>query len=315
MGYLRFKPGPSLQRLTFYAWDTGVTRYFNERLGVTVDGRGYYGTAYVGLNLTNSTRPAISQYDALAGPAYRFYLQPRYSISGRVIGGYAYGNFSADTNGFGARNPRPLIPMGPPSPPAPASSANSTLSPTSASGWLPSTSPPASAPASKTASDLPAASSTASENSNQQSRAKESSRRMNSLALPFFFFFFFFLFPQFAIWDAGDHGADAAPKRHRLRGGENPPGFAVAQGPKFIIFPHSQQTIFPPPPKKKKKKKKKLPSLQKENLRSLPAYERKTFTRRKFVQSGALMAAACVASSAAPTFAEALPGDRQALAH
>ena len=50
MGYLRFQPGPSIQRLTFYAWDTGLTRYFNERLGITVDGRGYYGTAYVGLN-------------------------------------------------------------------------------------------------------------------------------------------------------------------------------------------------------------------------------------------------------------------------
>jgi len=103
MGYLRFQPGPSLQRLTYYAWDTGGTRYFNERLGLTVDGRGYYGTAFVGLNPSNITRPSISQYDALAGPTYRFYLQPKYSISGRVMGGYAYGNFSADTNGFGAK--------------------------------------------------------------------------------------------------------------------------------------------------------------------------------------------------------------------
>lgn len=100
MGYLRFKPGPSLQRLTFYAWDTGLTRYFNERLGVTIGGRGYYGTAYVGLNQFNLTRPAISQYDVLGGPTYRFYLQPRYSIAGRVMGGLAHGNFSGDTNGI-----------------------------------------------------------------------------------------------------------------------------------------------------------------------------------------------------------------------
>jgi hypothetical protein len=100
MGYLRFKPGPSLQRLTYYAWDTGITRYFNERLGVTIDGRGYYGTAFVGLNPSNITRPAISQYDAMGGPTYRFYLQPRYSIAGRAVAGYAYGNFSGDTNGF-----------------------------------------------------------------------------------------------------------------------------------------------------------------------------------------------------------------------
>jgi len=104
MGYLRFQPGPTLQRLTYYAWDTGVTRYLNERLGITVDGRGYYGTAYVGLNSSSITRPAVSTYTAMAGPTYRFYLQPRYGISGRVLGGYARGKFTGDTNGFGTIN-------------------------------------------------------------------------------------------------------------------------------------------------------------------------------------------------------------------
>ncbi len=98
-GYLRFKPGPSLQRLTYYAWETGLTRFTNERLGYTLVGRGYYGTAYVGLNFTNDTRYAISQYDLLFGPVYRFYLQPKYSISGRAMAGWAHGNFSGDTNG------------------------------------------------------------------------------------------------------------------------------------------------------------------------------------------------------------------------
>jgi len=100
MGYLRFTPGPSRQRLTYYAWETGLTRFSTERLGYTLDGRGYYGTAYVGLNFSNITRPAISQYDLLFGPVYRFYLQPKYSISVRVMGGGAYGNFEGDTNGF-----------------------------------------------------------------------------------------------------------------------------------------------------------------------------------------------------------------------
>lgn len=84
-GYLRFTPGPDRQRLTYYAWETGLTRFSNERLGYTALGRGYYGTAYVGLNFSNITRPAISQYDFLFGPVYRFYVQPRYSISGRVL--------------------------------------------------------------------------------------------------------------------------------------------------------------------------------------------------------------------------------------
>ena len=50
---------------------------------------------------TGITKPAISQYAVLVGPTYRFYLQPRYSVSGRVMAGYAQGNFSGDTNGFG----------------------------------------------------------------------------------------------------------------------------------------------------------------------------------------------------------------------
>ncbi len=100
MGYLRFTPGPSRQRLTYYAWETGLTRFSTERLGYTLDGRGYYGTAFVGLNFSNITRPAISQYDLLFGPIYRFYLQPKYSIAGRVMAGGAYGNFEGDTNGF-----------------------------------------------------------------------------------------------------------------------------------------------------------------------------------------------------------------------
>src|ERR1700722_3003124 len=46
-GYLRFTPGDSLQRVNEYDWNTGGTRYFNEGLGVTVDGRGYYGTPFI----------------------------------------------------------------------------------------------------------------------------------------------------------------------------------------------------------------------------------------------------------------------------
>ena len=102
MGYLRFSPGASVQRVTYYAWVTGLTRYFSDRLGVTLDGRGYYGTPFVGLNPSGITKPAISTYTAMAGPSYRFYLQPKYSIALRGMGGYARGNFSADTNGFGS---------------------------------------------------------------------------------------------------------------------------------------------------------------------------------------------------------------------
>ncbi len=71
MGYLRFTPGPSLQRLTWYSWDTGLTRYSSERLGFTLDARGYFGHAFVGLNPSsqgNFTRPEISMDNVLVGP-------------------------------------------------------------------------------------------------------------------------------------------------------------------------------------------------------------------------------------------------------
>ena len=113
MGYLRFQPGATLQRTTFYGWNTGLTRYYSERFGVDLDARGYYGIAYTGLQEptgTNSgtnatdTRPKISEYNVLLGPTYRFYIQPKFSISGRVLGGFGLGDFSGDTNGFGSVN-------------------------------------------------------------------------------------------------------------------------------------------------------------------------------------------------------------------
>lgn len=103
MGYMRFVPGPNKQRVTMYAWDTGLTRYYSQRLGATVDVRGNYGTAFVGLNPYSVTRPAIATYSIQGGPSYRFYLQPKYSVAGRVMAGYMHGNFSGDTNGFGSK--------------------------------------------------------------------------------------------------------------------------------------------------------------------------------------------------------------------
>jgi hypothetical protein len=110
-GYMRTLPGPGtisgagLQHLNEYGWNVGVTRYYSEKFGVTLDGRGFYGHAYLGPNAITSsaiTEPRVSQYEAMFGPTYRFLLHPKYSISGRVLGGIAYGNFSSDTGTFGA---------------------------------------------------------------------------------------------------------------------------------------------------------------------------------------------------------------------
>jgi len=102
-GYQRFTPGPDLQRTTMYSWNVAVSRFWSEKLGLTFDGRGNYGTAFVGLNETSLTRPAISHYDVLVGPTYRFRMRPRYSLAGSVKGGVAVSNFTGDTNGFGTK--------------------------------------------------------------------------------------------------------------------------------------------------------------------------------------------------------------------
>jgi hypothetical protein len=99
-GFLRFTPGAALQRVNEYIWNVGFTRYYSERLGVTIDGRGSYGTAFIERPVISSyAKPAVNQYSGLIGPTYRFYLQPRFSISGRVLAGFTYGNFSGDTGG------------------------------------------------------------------------------------------------------------------------------------------------------------------------------------------------------------------------
>jgi hypothetical protein len=108
-GYMRFRLPSPLMRVNENMWNAGVTRYYSERLGLSLDARGIYGTAFIepteGTPITAGdagvTHPAISQYTVMVGPSYRFYTQPRYSISGRVMGGIALGDFTGDTNGDG----------------------------------------------------------------------------------------------------------------------------------------------------------------------------------------------------------------------
>jgi hypothetical protein len=101
MGYQRFNLSNHLQRVTEYSWVGDFTRYFGDKVGVTLDGRGNYGTAFIQpkKEVDNISHPAINQYSGMIGPVYRFYRTPRYSVSGRVLGGISYGNFSGDFQG------------------------------------------------------------------------------------------------------------------------------------------------------------------------------------------------------------------------
>jgi hypothetical protein len=92
-GYLRFRPGHTLQHDSEAAWNVGVTDYFRKRLGVTADFRGYYGTTYTGNNLYAVHNPSISQYTFLFGPQYRITMGPRFASSLQVLAGAGHGNF------------------------------------------------------------------------------------------------------------------------------------------------------------------------------------------------------------------------------
>ena len=101
-GYLRFRPGDSLQRNNEAGWNLGVTDYIKPNLGITVDVRGYYGTAYVGNNPYGIFLPSISQYSFLAGPQFRVYARPRLAVSLQGLVGFGHGNFDTGTGGLPA---------------------------------------------------------------------------------------------------------------------------------------------------------------------------------------------------------------------
>jgi hypothetical protein len=101
-GYLRFRPGDSLQKNNEAGWNIGVTDFIKPNLGVTVDVRGYYGEAYIGNNPYGIFLPSISQYSFLFGPQYRVYTKPKLAVSLQGLAGFGHGNFDTGTGGLPA---------------------------------------------------------------------------------------------------------------------------------------------------------------------------------------------------------------------
>jgi hypothetical protein len=95
-GYTRFRPGGSLQHINESAWNAGFTDYLRGKLGVTVDLRGYYGTAFITPNPFNIFKPSISQYSFMAGPQYRLVAREHWAIGAQVLAGASRGNFAAN---------------------------------------------------------------------------------------------------------------------------------------------------------------------------------------------------------------------------
>jgi hypothetical protein len=103
-GYLRFRPGSALQHNSESSWNLDLTDYLRGDLGVTIEGRGYYGTAYTGTHVGNGIaqayEPSISQYSVMAGPRYRFFKGQHWGWTGQVEAGVGHGNFGTGTNGL-----------------------------------------------------------------------------------------------------------------------------------------------------------------------------------------------------------------------
>jgi hypothetical protein len=108
-GYLRFRPGTTLQHINEAAWNVGLTDYLHGKLGITADFRGYYGTAYTYNNPFNVHAPSISEYTFMAGPQYRFYAREHWAASVQALAGAGHGNFDTNTGGL----PGPLINLWP----------------------------------------------------------------------------------------------------------------------------------------------------------------------------------------------------------
>lgn len=99
-GYLRFRPGHSLQKTSEGGWNVGITDYLKGRLGVTADARGYYGTTFTYVNQYQVFNPSISQYTFMAGPQYRFFEGQHWGWNAYVLAGIGHGNFGTGTGGL-----------------------------------------------------------------------------------------------------------------------------------------------------------------------------------------------------------------------
>ncbi len=113
--YLRVRPGPNLQHATEYGWNAGATRYFNPKLGVTLDFRGYYTNAFTGNGsgrppagippdtttpVQGLFNPFISNYAVQLGPHYAVRQRKNYAIGGQVLAGVTRNLFYANSSGL-----------------------------------------------------------------------------------------------------------------------------------------------------------------------------------------------------------------------
>ncbi len=101
-GFLRFRTGQYLQKITQINFFMTGGYALNPVLSVVADVRGLYGRSNIPnvFVKNNVFSPNISEYTFMAGPQYRFIAKEKYTVSASATGGVALSKFGGDAKGL-----------------------------------------------------------------------------------------------------------------------------------------------------------------------------------------------------------------------
>lgn len=101
-GFLRFRTGENLQKISQVNFFMNANYQLSPTLGIVGDVRGFYGSANIpNLYVKNGVySPQISEYTFMAGPQYRFYAKEKYTMSANAVAGVAMSKFGGDAKGL-----------------------------------------------------------------------------------------------------------------------------------------------------------------------------------------------------------------------
>ena len=101
-GFLRFREGQYLQKITEVNFFMTGAYNLKPQLAIVADVRGMYGHGNIPnvYSLNGVFKPQISEYTFMGGPQYRFMGKEKYSVSANVTAGVALSKFGGDAKGL-----------------------------------------------------------------------------------------------------------------------------------------------------------------------------------------------------------------------
>jgi hypothetical protein len=101
-GFLRFRQGESLQRISQVNFFFSPSYHLNPKWAIAGDVRGMYGNGNIpnAFALNAVYKPQLSEYTFLAGPQYRFIAREKFSLSGSALAGVGLSKFGGDAKGL-----------------------------------------------------------------------------------------------------------------------------------------------------------------------------------------------------------------------